>query len=193
MYYFTYYTLYKDLATGTGTYLKSKFFILLSIEQRTTESWRADSSGNEGNADQEAQTSETMHLTSPPRENPQVASDKKKTIFRTTSSVPTSGSKKKQPLIFTNEPKSNVPESSLSPTSIEPRKSLLEQLSRVFNLDDSSLPEILSIIGPSVESGNCLVNRLMNLLSTNIRAIFQANNSAEIKAILQALMNKIQK
>jgi hypothetical protein len=33
----------------------------------------------------------------------------------------------------------------------------------------------------------------MTLLSTNIRPMFQAHNTAEIKAILQSLMTKIQK
>lgn len=173
-------------------YLQYPYNLSLT-EQRTNESWRADSSGNEGNPDADAQTSETNNMTSPPRENPLPLSEKKKTIFRTASSAPTSGTKKKQSLSFTSDSKSTAPESCLSPTNIEPRKSLLEQLSRIFNSDDSSLPEILAIIGPSAESGNCLINRLTTLLSTNIRAIFQANNTVEIKAILQSLMNKIQK
>lgn len=162
--------------------------------ERATDSWRADSSGNEGIADADTQTSETNLIASPPRDNPPTTSDKKKSaIFKASSSVPSSGSKKKQSLSFTNDTKfTYLDNACLSPTNLEPRKSLLEQLSRTFTTDDSSLPEILSIIGPS-ESGNCLINRLMTLLSANIRAIFQANNAAEIKAILQSLMNKIQK
>lgn len=165
-------------------------FDIVVWTERATESWRNDSSGNEGIADGDTQTSETNLITSPPRDNPPTTSEKKKTIFK--SSVPSSGSKKKQSLSFTNDTKFTYLDACLSPTNLEPRKSLLEQLSRTLT-DDASLPEIVSIIGPSSESGNCLINRLTTLLSANIRAIFQANNAAEIKAILQSLMNKIQK
>jgi hypothetical protein len=75
---------------------------------------------------------------------------------------------------------------------VEPRKSLLEQLSRTFATDETVLPEVVFIVGPS-EPGNLLIHRLVTLLSTAVRPLFQAHNTAEIKAILQSLMTKIQK
>lgn len=161
---------------------------------RGADSWRADSSGNEAaqNTDPEAPNSDPQN-TSPPKDlAAQASGDKRKTIFRTSSNTPSSATKKKQSLSFSTEPKSVQLDACLSPTNVEPRKSLLEQLSRMFATDETSLPEVVSIIGPT-EPGNLFVHRLMTLLSTNIRAMFQAHNTAEIKAILQSLMTKIQK
>lgn len=161
---------------------------------------RADSSGNEGNAgntDPEiGGANSDPQNTSPPKDLAISASssDKKKTIFRTSSNTPSSA-KKKQSLSFTTEPKISTLDTCLSPTNVEPRKSLLEQLSRTFStIDETVLPEVVSILGP-IEPGNLFTHRLMTLL-TNLRPsiiLFQAHNTAEIKAILQTLMNKIQK
>ncbi|CRK88259.1 CLUMA_CG002039, isoform A, partial [Clunio marinus] len=164
-------------------------------QDRTGDSWRADSSGNEGtahNTDPEAPNSDPQQTTSSPKDAAQTSGDKRKTIFRTTSNAPTSATKKKQSLSFTSETKSVPLDACLSPTNVEPRKSLLEQLSRSFATDESSLPEVVSIIGPT-EPGNHFIHRLVTLLSTNIKPMFQAHNTAEIKAILQSLMTKIQK
>lgn len=161
---------------------------------RGADAWRADSSGNEGtaqNTDPEAPNSDPQH-TSPPKDSAQASGDKRKTIFRTSSNTPSSATKKKQSLSFSTEPKSVQLDACLSPTNVEPRKSLLEQLSRTFATDETTLPEVVSIVGPS-EPGNLFIHRLMTLLSTNIRPMFQAHNTAEIKAILQSLMTKIQK
>lgn len=141
-----------------------------------------------------------MQNTSPPKDLPissaTSSNDKKKTIFRTSSNTPSSSAKKKQSLSFTTDTKISTLETCLSPTNVEPRKSLLEQLSRTFStIDETVLPEVVAILGPS-EPGNLFTHRLMTLLSTNIRPniiLFQAHNTAEIKAILQTLMNKIQK
>ncbi|KAG5671872.1 hypothetical protein PVAND_002042 [Polypedilum vanderplanki] len=171
---------------------------------------RADSSGNEGNAgntDPEVGVNtsnnnnfdhQNLQNTSPPKDlpisssNATASSDKRKTIFRTSSNTPSSA-KKKQSLSFTTDTKISTLENCLSPTNVEPRKSLLEQLSRTFaTIDETVLPEVVSILGPS-EPGNLFINRLMTLLSTNIRPniiLFQAQNTAEIKAILQSLMTK---
>jgi phosphofurin acidic cluster sorting protein 2 len=161
---------------------------------RGADSWRADSSGNEGtaqNTDPEAPNSDPQN-TSPPKDAAQGSADKRKTIFRTSSNAPSSASTKKQSLSFTSEPKSAPLDACLSPTNVEPRKSLLEQLSRTFATDETTLPEVVSIVGPS-EPGNLFIHRLMTLLTTNVRPMFQAHNTAEIKAILQSLMTKIQK
>lgn len=163
-----------------------------NVLDRGADSWRADSSGNEGNAqntDPEAPNSDPQN-TSPPKDAAQASGEKKKTIFRTSSSTPSSATKKKQSLSFSTEPKTVALDACLSPTNVEPRKSLLEQLSRTFSTDE--VPEVVSIVGPS-EPGNLFIHRLMTLLSTNIRPMFQAHNTAEIKAILQSLMTKIQK
>lgn len=162
---------------------------------RGADSWRADSSGNEGNAqntDPEAPNSDPQINTSPPKDSAQASGDKRKTIFRTSSNTPSSATKKKQSLSFSTDPKSVPLDACLSPTNVEPRKSLLEQLSRTFASDEATLPEVVSIVGPS-ESANLFIQRLMTLLSTNIRPMFQAHNTAEIKVILQSLMTKIQK
>lgn len=161
---------------------------------------RADSSGNEGNAvntDPEVgANSDPQQNTSPPKDLPIASSnDKRKTIFRTSSNTPASA-KKKQSLSFT-EPKISTLETCLSPTNVEPRKLLLEQLSRAFaTTDESILPEVVSILGPpDREPLSLFSHRLMTLLSSIRPSIilFQAQNTAEIKAILQSLMNKIQK
>lgn len=86
-----------------------------------------------------------------------------------------------------------IGDSCLSPTNIEPRKALLEQLSRTFASDDSIIPEVVSIMGPSQPNGQSLVSRLAPILSTTIRSLLITHNTAEVKAVLQALMNKIQK
>lgn len=179
------------LAAFCFTNFHLSFFIAVYLD-RGADSWRADSSGNEGNAqntDPEAPNSDPQN-TSPPKDAAQASGEKKKTIFRTSSSTPSSATKKKQSLSFSTEPKSVALDACLSPTNVEPRKSLLEQLSRTFATDE--VPEVVSIVGPS-EPGNLFIHRLMTLLSTNIRPMFQAHNTAEIKAILQSLMTKIQK
>jgi phosphofurin acidic cluster sorting protein 2 len=176
--------------------LQHIFSVSSLCADRVGDSWRADSSGNEGNAqntDPEAPSSDPQNATSPPKDSAQASGDKRKTIFRTTSNTPSSATKKKQSLSFSSEPKSVPLDACLSPTNVEPRKSLLEQLSRTFATDETSLPEVVSIVGP-MEPSNLFVQRLTTLLSTtNIRPMFQAHNTAEIKAILQSLMTKIQK
>ncbi|CAH1729134.1 unnamed protein product [Chironomus riparius] len=161
---------------------------------------RADSSGNEGNAgntDPEiGGANSDPQNTSPPKDLPiSSSSDKRKTIFRTSSNTPSSA-KKKQSLSFTTEPKISTLDTCLSPTNVEPRKSLLEQLSRTFStIDETVLPDVVSILGQFAEPGNLFTHRLTTLLS-NIRPsiyLFHAHNTAEIKAILQSLMSKIQK
>lgn len=174
-------------------------FIFIPFRQssdRGADSWRADSSGNEGtaqNTDPEAPNSDPQN-TSPPKDSAQatVEKEKRKTIFRTSSNTPSSATKKKQSLSFSTDPKTAPLDACLSPTNVEPRKSLLEQLSRTFATDETTLPEVVSIVGPT-EPGNLFVHRLMNLLTTSTRPMFQAHNTAEIKAILQSIMTKIQK
>lgn len=179
---------------------------------------RADSSGNEGgtagntdpelggtNSDgqQQQQQLQQQQLnaqnTSPPKDLPISSGDKRKTIFRTSSNTPSSSAKKKQSLSFTSEPPKLIStlESCLSPTNVEPRKSLLEQLSRTFaTIDETVLPEVVAITGPPEPSGNSFIHRITSLLTSTVRPniiLFQAQNTAEIKAILQSIMNKIQK
>jgi phosphofurin acidic cluster sorting protein 2 len=170
------------------------FFFTDWHSDRGGDSWRADSSGNEGNAqntDPEAPSSDPQN-TSPPKDSAQASGDKRKTIFRTTSNTPSSATKKKQSLSFSTDPKTIPLDACLSPTNVEPRKSLLEQLSRTFATDETTLPEVVSILGPS-EPGNLFIHRLITLLSSNNHPMFQAHNTAEIKAILQSLMTKISK
>lgn len=204
---------------STTTHLFTSFTQMLKKIISLVFKDRADSSGNEGgtagNTDPELggtnsdgqqqqqyhhqqqqlqQHQSTQQNTSPPKDLPiSSSSDKRKTIFRTSSNTPSSA-KKKQSLSFTTEPpKISTLEACLSPTNVEPRKSLLEQLSRTFaTIDETVLPEVVAITGPPEP----FIHRITSLLTTNIRPniiLFQAQNTAEIKAILQSIMNKIQK
>lgn len=131
-----------------------------------------------------------MGSSTPPKETP---NDKRKPLFRTASNTPNSANKKKQSLSFSSEPRS-IFDACLSPTNVEPRKSLLDQLSRTFATEESQLPEVVSLIGPQEPySGPFYTQRLTAVLATLIRPSFLPHNTAEVKAILQSLMNKIQK
>jgi hypothetical protein len=59
-------------------------------------------------------------------------------------------------------------------------------------IDETVLPEVVAIVGPPEASSNFFIHRLSTLFTANI-ILFQAQNTAEIKAILQSIMNKIQK
>lgn len=103
-----------------------------------------------------------------------------------------SSHKKKQSLsLSATEPRS-MWESCLSPTNIEPRKTLLDQLARTFATDETQLPDIVCIVGPTEVHGQALVSRLTAILGTT-KPLFSPLNSAEVKSIVQALLNKIQK
>ncbi|XP_055586779.1 phosphofurin acidic cluster sorting protein 2 isoform X2 [Uranotaenia lowii] len=162
--------------------------------------WKNDSSGNEGgagNTDPEALSSDPQNAGSPPKEKESAAVEKKNRLFRTSSSTPNSAKKQKQSLSFSSTSEQQKPsplETCLSPTNVEPRKSLLEQLSRTFTMEESQLPDVLTIVGPPETMGGLSTTpRLMSLISSFFRPTFSPNNTAEVKAITQALMNKIQK
>lgn len=158
--------------------------------------WKNDSSGNEdrtGNTDPEAPNSDPQNTGSPPREkDPPTLIERRNKLFRAASSTPSTAGKKKQSLSLSAEPKS-VLESCLSPTNVEPRKSLLDQVTRTFSTEETVLPDVLTIVGPPEPHSGLLSQRLAPLLATTFRPIFQPHNTAEVKAVLQALMNKIQK
>nr|XP_019553612.2 phosphofurin acidic cluster sorting protein 2 isoform X1 [Aedes albopictus] len=170
----------------------------LSNSQDRSGDWKNDSSGNEGgagNTDPEALSSDPQNTGSPPKEKEQTTVEKKNRLFRTSSSTPNSAKKQKQSLSFSSgdQPKTSL-ETCLSPTNVEPRKSLLEQLSRIFTTEESQLPDVITIIGPpEASSSSSLTPRLVSLISSTFRPTFSPNNTAEVKAITQALMNKIQK
>ena len=164
--------------------------------------YKNDSSGNEGNAantDPEAQNSDPQNTGSPPRDKDitpntpaPVSTEKRSRLFRTSSNTPSSG-KKKQSLSLSAEPKS-VLETCLSPTNVEPRKLLLDQLSKVFSTEETSmLPDVVTIISPPEACGSHLAARLNPIFTTTFRPAFVPQNTAEVKAVLQALMAKIQK
>lgn len=111
------------------------------------------------------------------------------------SSASASGHKKKQSLSLSataaSEPRAMMWESCLSPTNIEPRKSLLDQLARTFSAtDETQLPDSVCIVGPTEVHGQGLVARLSAILGTQ-RPLFSPLNGMEVKSILQALLNKI--
>ncbi|XP_067617217.1 phosphofurin acidic cluster sorting protein 2 isoform X2 [Eurosta solidaginis] len=129
--------------------------------------------------------------------------EKRSRLFRTGSNTPggagggstiVSGmGKKKQTLSLSAEPRS-VLETCLSPTNVEPRKMLLDQLSRIFANDDTVLPDVVTIISPpEALSGSALIHKLTTLLANSFKPAFVPQNTAEVKAVLQALMGKIQK
>lgn len=176
----------------------------LSNSQDRSGDWKNDSSGNEGgagNTDPEALSSDPQNTGSPPKEKEPTAVEKKNRLFRTSSSTPNSAKKQKQSLSFTStsggdqqQPKASPLETCLSPTNVEPRKSLLEQLSRTFTTEESLLPDVVTIMGPPEgSSSSSFTPRLVSLISNTFRPTFSPNNTAEVKAITQALMNKIQK
>ena len=109
------------------------------------------------------------------------------------SSVASSATKKKQSLsLSATEPRS-MWESCLSPTNVEPRRALLEQLARTFaTTDETQLPDSVCIVGPTEVHGQGLVARLSAILGAQ-RPLFAPLSSSEVKAIVQALLNKIQK
>lgn len=121
-----------------------------------------------------------------------VSNEKRSRLFRTSSSTP-GGGKKKQSLSLSAEPRS-VLETCLSPTNVEPRKMLLDQLSRIFASEDSVIPDVVTIISPpEALSGSTLVTKLTALFANSFKPAFMPQNTAEVKAVLQALMGKIQK
>ncbi|XP_065372079.1 phosphofurin acidic cluster sorting protein 2 isoform X3 [Calliphora vicina] len=121
------------------------------------------------------------------------SNEKRSRLFRTSSSTPGGGGKKKQSLSLSAEPRS-VLETCLSPTNVEPRKMLLDQLSRIFASEDSVIPDVVTIISPpEALSGSSLVSKLTALFANSFKPAFVPQNTAEVKAVLQALMGKIQK
>lgn len=140
----------------------------------------------------------TCATSSPPREKEAIIERRNK-LFRATSNTP-SGKKKQslslssdqQPMLM-QQPLKSVLDSCLSPTNVEPRKSLLDQLIRTFTTEEAVLPDVVSMIGPPEPHGGIISQRLAPLLAMSFRPTFSPQNTAEIRAILQALMNKIQK
>ncbi|XP_052834876.1 phosphofurin acidic cluster sorting protein 2 isoform X3 [Drosophila gunungcola] len=134
--------------------------------------------------------------------------EKRSRLFRTSSNTPgitgsagnsanaisaSGGGKRKHTLSLSAEPRSML-ETCLSPTNVEPRKLLLDQLSRVFAGEDSSIPEVVTIISPpEALGGSALLAKLVTLFANSFKPAFVPQNTAEVKAVLQALMAKIQK
>lgn len=139
--------------------------------------------------------------------------EKRSRLFRTSSNTPAAGAvvvsgnsgvaaggagggggKRKHTLsLSSSEPRSAL-ETCLSPTNVEPRKMLLDQLSRVFAGDDNVIPEVVTIISPpEALGGSALLAKLVTLFGNSFKPAFVPQNTAEVKAVLQALMAKIQK
>ncbi|XP_037940891.1 phosphofurin acidic cluster sorting protein 2-like isoform X2 [Teleopsis dalmanni] len=184
--------------------------------------YRNDSSGNEGNTfNIDGQFSDSQN--SPPRTEKdyirlqqqqshqvtpnnsnfsvssavitQPPSEKRSRLFRTSSNTPsgTSGGKKKQTLSLSAEPRS-VLETCLSPTNVEPRKMLLDQISKEFSSEDAVIPDVVTIITPpEALSGSSFIPKLTTIFANSFKPSFVPQNTAEVKAVLQALMVKIQK
>ncbi|XP_034117448.1 phosphofurin acidic cluster sorting protein 2 isoform X3 [Drosophila albomicans] len=143
---------------------------------------------------------------------PHAQTEKRSRLFRTSSNTPAvaggggSGAgagnvsnsssavgKRKHTLSLSAEPRSAL-ETCLSPTNVEPRKLLLDQLSRVFAGDDNVIPEVVTIISPpEALGGSTLLAKLVTLFANSFKPAFVPQNTAEVKAVLQALMAKIQK
>lgn len=106
------------------------------------------------------------------------------------------GSKKKQTLSLGAEASRSMLETCLSPTNVEPRKQLLDQLSKIFSNEESGIPEVVTIATPPEalnNSGCSLAFKLTAIFTSSFKPAFVPHNTAEIKAILQAVMAKIQK
>ncbi|XP_058979640.1 phosphofurin acidic cluster sorting protein 1 isoform X3 [Musca domestica] len=144
------------------------------------------SMGQNANNATNSNTTTTTNTTTPS------SNEKRSRLFRSSSSTP-GGGKKKQTLSLSAEPRS-VLETCLSPTNVEPRKMLLDQLSRIFASEDSVIPDEVTIISPpEALSGSSLVPKLTTLFANSFKPAFVPQNTAEVKAVLQALMGKIQK
>uniref|UniRef100_A0A1B0CR71 Putative phosphofurin acidic sorting protein 2 isoform x1 n=1 Tax=Lutzomyia longipalpis TaxID=7200 RepID=A0A1B0CR71_LUTLO len=170
----------------------------IQFQEQKSGDWRNDSSGNEGgagNTDPEAPNSDPQNTGSPPRSgDKESATDRRNRLFRAASNQPSS-SKKKHSLSLASEqsqPKSAL-DACLSPTNVEPRKSLLDQVARTFATDEAILPDVVSLVGPPEAHHVALTARLAPLLAASFRPTFAPHNTAEVRAVLQALMNKIQK
>ncbi|KAM8707236.1 hypothetical protein ACLKA7_011346 [Drosophila subpalustris] len=144
---------------------------------------------------------------------PHAQTEKRSRLFRTSSNTPIIGSgssasnaisvsqsgsavgKRKHTLSLSGAGESrSALETCLSPTNVEPRKLLLDQLSRVFAGDDNVIPEVLTIISPpEALGGSTLLAKLVTLFANSFKPAFVPQNTAEVKAVLQALMAKIQK
>jgi len=142
---------------------------------------------------------------------PHAQAEKKSRLFRSSSNTPaivgsiggggagnvsnssSAVGKRKHTLSLSAEPRSAL-ETCLSPTNVEPRKMLLDQLSRVFAGDDNVIPEVVTIISPpEALGGSTLLAKLVTLFANSFKPAFVPQNTAEVKAVLQALMAKIQK
>lgn len=76
---------------------------------------------------------------------------------------------------------------------MEPRKTLLDQLARTFNTEMTLLPDVVVLVGPQEPHGGTSSPKISDLILRTFKVTFSPQNTAEIKAILSALMNKIQK
>jgi phosphofurin acidic cluster sorting protein 2 len=174
-------------------------FILPLPPDRGILDWKNDSSGNEGGTggtDPDAPNSDPQNAGSPPKEKERgdKENSSRNKLFRTTSGTAAmSSGKKKQSLNLTADPPKSLLDACLSPTNVEPRKTLLEQLSRTFATDEAVLPEVVTMIGPAESFNTTFTARLTAILSSASRPTFLPHNTAEVKAVLQALMVKIQK
>lgn len=169
---------------------KPKNFVIL--ERKT------DSSGLDLMlAEQDLANYEPAGTNSPPKDKEVASGDKKTRLFRTASG--TASNKKKQTLNFTTSephqaPLRNVLEACLSPTNVEPRKVLLDQLSKVFTPELNFLPDVVILVGPQEQFGGAAASaKLSTALSSAFKPTFSPQNTAEVKAILSTLMNKIHK
>lgn len=178
--------------------------------------WKNDSSGTEGAPSTEpdipnATTMDQIAASSPPKDSgaKEGGGDRRSRLFRTSSSNPSN--KKKQSLSFSitsssdqqplqqlqqltsQLPPKSALDACLSPTNVEPRKTLLDQLAKTFNTEISILPDVVVLVGPQEPHGGISSPKISDLLSRTFKVTFSPQNTAEIKAILTALMNKIQK
>lgn len=159
--------------------------------------WKNDSALNDSNTTGDADLAEMVMSSSPPKDS---GGDRKTRLFRTASGAG-GGNKKKQALNFSTTSEQLLVSSQnrsaidtcLSPTNVEPRKILLDQLARIFTAEINILPEVVIMIGPQEPHGGTSSPKIGGLLSATFKSTFSPLNTAEVKAILSALMNKIQK
>lgn len=194
--------IYHNLLNIFLSFLFSSFHLFFPVVDKCLE-WKNDSSGNEAAAgstdpdglNSDAQPYQSNITNSPPREK-ETINERRSKLFRSSTSAAPTG-KKKQSLILTADQQTialkSVLDSCLSPTNVEPRKLLLDQLTRTFSTEEAILPDIVSILGPPEPHGGLLMQSLSPLISAAFRPTFSPQNTAEVRAVLQALMNKIQK
>ncbi|XP_061721464.1 phosphofurin acidic cluster sorting protein 2 isoform X2 [Cydia pomonella] len=142
-------------ASLASTQLSERLAVTIPLtESEAIRSSAGDERGSEGNSDgditADAPVSGASVSSSPPNET-KVQEDKRSRLFRSATSggnlTPAGATRKKNSLAASDRPLSAHELPVQSPTTQEPRRSMLEQISRLLG-DDAPLPECVAVAPP---------------------------------------------